>query len=309
MKRDQDPPRHSDRGMPNLFVIGAMKCGTSSLHHYLGLHPEISMSSIKEPMYFLPEDFRASWRHSPVAMSREEYLALFDARASIRGESSTLYSAYPLWDGIPARIHAEVPDAKLVYLVRDPVERIPSAWVQMVQGGRDASLRTAEGPKPLAEQIGDFEDPENIYTWPGMYMTQIGQFLDYFPSEALLVVDSDELRGDRESVITRVFRFLGVDPDFTDPGFLEERNPSRAKKVESGAYIRLTRSRALRRAVDLLPGAFRERAIRKVRGSLAVQTAKPELTDDLRRRLEDHFRAEVAELREFTGQEFAGWSI
>lgn len=294
--------------MPNLFVIGASKSGTTSLHHYLGLHPEVSMSKIKEPFFFLPEDVRDSWRFSRVASSRSEYLSLFEPGARIRGEASTTYSWHPVYTGVPRRLHEVAPDAKLIYLVRDPVERVPTLWVQRM-GGREASNRGTDGPIPLDRHIGAFDNPQNIYTWTGLYMTQIRQYLEFFPRESLLVLDADELRADRRSVMAEVFRFLGVESDFHHPGFAEERNTLTEKKLESATYVRMTRSGVLRQLVNLLPENLRERTIEAIRRPLMVPAERPAIDPELRARLEDHFRPEVEELREFTGRPFAGWSV
>lgn len=294
--------------MPNLFVIGAAKCGTTSLHRYLDLHPEVSMSRIKEPMYFLPERDRRAWTYSPVVNSEDEYLALFEGGAKVRGEASTLYTAYPRHEGVPARIHAAAPDAKLVYLVRDPIERARAFWTQWMSVRGDFN-RGSNGPMPLEQHIGDFESPGNLYTWPGRYMTQIRQFLEFFPEESILVVDSDDLRRDRNGTLRRIFDFLGVEANFSHPDFSEDLNTIETKRVESGAYVRLTRSRPLRRMVDMLPERVREGAIEMVRGPLMVPTGKPEITPELRVRLEELFRPEVDELRRFTGQGFNGWSV
>lgn len=299
---------NSNREMPNLFIIGAAKCGTTSLHYYLDLHPEISMSRIKEPMFFLDEEFRDSWPHSPVARSRSEYLSLFQPGSSVRGEASTMYSMHPNQPGVPARVHSQAPGAKLIYLVRDPVERVPAAWVQRM-GAREASNRSTDGLVTLAEHIGDFDHPRNYYIWPGMYMTQIRRYLEFFPRESILIVDSDELKAERETVLREIFGFLEVDPEFMDPAFAEERNTLSDKRMESGAYVRLTHSRILRRLVDLIPGRPRDWMIEAVRRPLLLPAEKPELDPVLRARLEDHFRPEVEALREFTGQKFDGWSV
>ena len=109
--------------MPNLFIIGAAKCGTTSLHCYLDLHPEISMSRIKEPRFFAcPE----GPREERAITDRNRYLALFEAGKKIRGEASPAYSQHPAVSGVPGRIAMESPDAKFIYLVRDPIERIES---------------------------------------------------------------------------------------------------------------------------------------------------------------------------------------
>lgn len=294
--------------MPNLFVIGAAKCGTTSLHRYLDLHPEISMSTIKEPMYFLPKRDRLTWTHSPVVNSEEEYLALFEGGTKVRGEASTMYTAYPRHQGVAARIHAAAPDAKLVYLVRDPIERARAFWTQWMSV-RGEFNRDPDGPMPFEQHIGDLESPENLYIWPGMYMTQLRQFLEFFPEESILVVDSDELRLDRGATLRSVFEFLEVEPSFSHQGFSEALNTIETKRVESGVYIRLTRCSLLRRFVDMLPSRVREDAVEMVRGPLMVPTGKPDIAPELRVRLEDLFRPEVDELRRFSGKDFPGWSV
>jgi hypothetical protein len=105
-----------DLTLPNLIVIGAQKCGTSGLHYYLSLHPEVSMSTPKELNYFIAE------RNLPRGI--EWYSRHFDPNARCRGEASPNYTAYPQHLGVPERIAAVVPDLRLVYIVSDPVERI-----------------------------------------------------------------------------------------------------------------------------------------------------------------------------------------
>ena len=87
--------------LPNLVVIGAQKCGTSGLHYHLGLHPEISMSKPKELNFFIEE------RNWPRGL--DWYRAHFDARATVRGESSPNYTAYPQHLGVPERMHSVDP--------------------------------------------------------------------------------------------------------------------------------------------------------------------------------------------------------
>lgn len=111
---------------PNLVVIGAAKCGTTSLHRYLGRHPDIGMSHPKEPRHFV----RADWE------ARLGEQRLFDRMGStIRGESSTDYTKFPLWQDIPRRIHWVIPDAKLIYVVGDPVRRIVAQYVEAQRAG------------------------------------------------------------------------------------------------------------------------------------------------------------------------------
>lgn len=100
---------------PNLVVIGAAKCGTTSLHEYLNAHPQIAMSREKELDFFVAEK---NW-----SRGLDWYEAQFED-APIRGESSVSYAAFPEYQGVPERIVRALPDARVIYLVRDPVERV-----------------------------------------------------------------------------------------------------------------------------------------------------------------------------------------
>ena len=100
--------------LPNVLVVGAAKCGTTSLHEYLDRHPEIAMAREKELDFFVEQK---NWSRGVDWYERQF------AAAPVRGESSPSYTAYPRYRGVPERIRRIVPDAKLVYLVRDPVER------------------------------------------------------------------------------------------------------------------------------------------------------------------------------------------
>jgi len=133
--------------LPTFFIIGAPKAGTTSLHNYLCEHPEIQMSAVKEPNFFAPH-------LDPINEPRrvgslDQYEQLFDPAVAVRGEASTPYSEYPLRQGVPERIHEQVPEAKFVYMVRDPVERTISHYNHLVapQGER----------RSLAEALGDLD--------------------------------------------------------------------------------------------------------------------------------------------------------
>jgi hypothetical protein len=114
-RREAPSPEFASGALPNLIVVGAQKCGTSGLHFYLGHHPEIAMSSPKELNFFVVE---RNW-----SRGLDWYRGHFDPEAAVRGESSPNYTTYPHHLGIPERMHEAVPGAKLIFLVRDPLER------------------------------------------------------------------------------------------------------------------------------------------------------------------------------------------
>jgi hypothetical protein len=190
---------------PDFFVIGAAKCGTSSLHHYLAQHPEISMSSVKEPCIF------SSPRWLP---SRSDYYGLLDCAAPHRGESSTSYSRYPVEGDAARLIHMAVPDAKLIYLVRDPVERLIADFNHHAAAGLER--------RSLDEAVKDFESGTNFYVCASCYGTQIGRYLDYFDPSRLLILQQSDLKSRRQETLRRVFSVLGVETDFWSRQFSVE---------------------------------------------------------------------------------------
>jgi Sulfotransferase domain len=189
---------------PNLLVIGAAKCGTTSLHEYLNAHPAIAMSREKELDFFVEEK---NW-----GRGLDWYEAQFDD-APVRGESSVSYAAFPEYEGVPERIAAALPDVRLVYLVRDPVERVVSHFFHHSIRYPGQSL-DGLGSSDLGRRLVDVS----------RYWTQLSQYLDHFAADRILVVDSDELRDRRRETLARIFAFLGVDPAVSSPAFSRRHN-------------------------------------------------------------------------------------
>ncbi len=313
--------------LPNFFVIGAAKSGTSSLHSYLGLHPEIHMSRVKEPNFFVPEDALArlwgipedalallwegqrdarqdemSWA---AGLSRLDYEALFEP-ARIRGESSVHYSMYPAIRGVPERITGLIPDARFIYIVRDPIERIRSQYLQLAKSTAQPSLDDA---------LGDLDDPGNRLMCPSRYMTQVNRYLAVAPSERILVVDFARLRDQRRSELARIFSFLSVDPAYRCDGFTEKhhvtanhRDRSRARRLLSHKTVRSMAHSVPHRIV---PSAVRLRMERAITQSLSRRALPdpPDVTPELRAELTRRLEPEVKRLQEFTGQAFVSWSM
>jgi hypothetical protein len=181
--------------LPDFIVIGAMKAGTTSLYHYLAAHPEVAMASVKELDFFVES---ANWRRGPDWYARQ-FEHTGDAIAV--GEASTAYSKHPVVAGVPERIASLVPDTKLIYVLRDPIDRIRSHYRHRVAIGAERA--------PLPEAV--LADP--IYVVCSRYSTQIERYLDVFPRDQLLLLTAERLRTDRAATMRRVFGFLGVDTD------------------------------------------------------------------------------------------------
>jgi sulfotransferase family protein len=268
-------------------VIGAQKAGTTSLHHYLDAHPEIAMSREKELYFFEGE---SSW-----SRGLEWYASQFED-APVRGESCPGYSLWPRQPGVPEKISRVLPDVLLVYLVRDPFDRIVSHWVHRTLAHERA---------PFAEAV---TAPRNVYVAASSYATQLERYLLHFPLERILVVDSDDLRGERRETLRRIFRFVGVDDSFDSDAFESEHN------VEAGLVRRNLPGAVLAGALDRLVGRERARRLRglvpdSAKRHFAIRLERPQVTVDLRAQLEETLGPEVERLRALTGQRFAGWSL
>lgn len=196
-----------------VITIGAMKCGTSSLHRYLALHPDVAMSRVKELDYFVASK---NW-----SKGESWYARQFPAGGRAWGESSPNYTKAPTFPGVPERIHARLPDARLIYVARDPVRRTISHYRHNLGHGRER--------RPVDEALAQPDD--NPYVWPSRYRTQIDGYLAYFRREQVLLLDLDELAAEPARIMRQVFAFVGVDPSFEDPRMGEVHHRTEAKRV------------------------------------------------------------------------------
>jgi hypothetical protein len=273
--------------LPNLVVVGAQKCGTSGLHYHLGLHPEISMSKPKELNFFIEE---RAWPRGI-----EWYRGHFDPRARVRGESSPNYTAYPHHLGVAERMHSVIPDARLIYVVRDPLLRIASHWVH------NYAKRREKG-----DLAATLSHPNTSYVIRSQYFMQLQRFLRHYERERILVLQQSDFRKDRVSTLRRVFEFVGVDPDFTHPSFERERHSTARKTRATRLAARLERMSKTRRG-RLLPPKFwfalDERL--PLRRPIERPDVRAALPDETLRVL----REDAERLRELVGRDFAGWSI
>ena len=278
--------------MPNLIIIGGLKCGTTSIHHYLGLHPEIQMSKPKELNFFVAEQ---TWD-----LGLDWYRGRFDDRFPVRGESSPHYTNLPRFTGVAPRIREHCPDARLIYMVRDPLKRILSHWVHATGAGYETR-----------ELVPTLSLPDTSYIHRSMYWMQLQPYLEHFPREQILVLTQEELQREREETMRKAFEFAGVDAGFTSEQFDREWEKSSAK--QTGKYqfmeklIKLPGFRAFDRNFDRLPESMRWIVEKVVHDPEKPPAPKPELSDDLRELLISRFREDVPALQQFAGREFAGW--
>jgi len=243
------PPSLLDRfrrsgALPTFVTIGTMKGGTSALHTYLRQHPQVCMSTKKETdFFFRPAGHDLAW-----------YRSQFTERADQYGESSPNYTKRHEVEGIARRMHALLPDLRLIFLARDPIERAVSHFLHNVVKGR-----------VLRDDFEVyFDDLENPALLTSRYHWQLDPFVEAFGLDRLLVLSSEQLRDDRAQTMEQVFSFLGVDPTFTSPKFDVESHVTSAKLIKAGESIDVPVMSAKQRervAESLRPDIDRFRAL------------------------------------------------
>lgn len=187
--------RRNDRRLPNLFIIGAPRSGTSSLHYFLGEHPSVFMTELKEPGFFVPE-------LNTHPKDPEWYVDLFGRaqQEEFVGESSTHYSKLPTYRGVPERIAESCESPRFIYLMRDPVDRAISHYWH-------STRQSAEFRSPLKAVEENIE-----YRAFGEYYRQLEPYFETFGRDSVYAETFERLISNPREVTSEIYRWLGLDP-------------------------------------------------------------------------------------------------
>lgn len=301
--------------LPNFLIIGAAKAGTNALYHYLRQHPQVYMSPWKEPKFFAFESeadlgfLAANGRDAPVNASvildQAEYEELFDDASDdelARGEASTHYLYV---EKSPARIKALIPDARLIAVLRNPVDRAFSSYQHLVRDDLeplDFGAALDAEPQRIAEHYAYLYR----YTDLGFYSEQLDRYEKTFPESQLCVLLYDDLRSDPQGTCRRIFSFLGVDEHFV-PDMSGEYNRSGVPKNRVMHRLLNPSAPMKRRLWNVTPRFARERLLdaqtKMVNRNLQRQT----MPEPERDRLRDVFREEVGRLETRLHRDLSHW--
>lgn len=260
--------------LPDFVIIGAMKCGTSSLHAQLAVQPQFFMSEPKEPNFFSNDE--------TFAKGEAWYRGLFKDAPSgaIKGESSTHYTKLPTYPKTVERLAALIPDAKFIYVMRDPVERLVSHYIhEWTQGVITCGIDEAIEKHP---ELIDYS----------RYAFQLDPFVARFGRERILPVVFEEMTARPDAELKRIAAFLGARGDVRWRDDLDAQNVSSERIRKFPGYELIVDNpvaTALRRA--LIPRALRD----KVKSNLQMRE-RPELSPAHRASLAEIFEADLQAL-------------
>jgi len=293
--------------LPTFVIIGASKCATTSLHHYLGTHPRIQVSRRKELRYFLDRPERhieplpgrrpitpGEWRRGLTW-----YRSWFDPALPIRGEASPGYTS-PRFTGVADRMMAVIPAAKLIYCVRDPVTRAVSHYQQAISDRREV------------REPGAALTPASIYVQTSLYSERLAPFLRHWSSDDVLIVAQEDLAADPAAELKHVFDFVGADPSFGF-GHAEEVHLNVATRKSGLCWRALQACRrrswwprvAERAPRAILPALDKLTTARRIDAVHRPPAVTAEISETIRAAVAD----DAARFRALTGRPFASWSV
>jgi hypothetical protein len=309
-RRSLSPSQIRDLRRPDFFLVGAPKCGTTALNHYLDQHPEIGMFGGKDVNFFakdLPANRRRSWS------TLEEYLTRF----AYLGEAKKVGAAC-VWYLYSRRAATEIkafsPSASIVAILRNPVDMVHSLHAQFVYAGAEGILdfeaaleaesdggRSGAGPPQRPRLLRD-----GSYRSVARYAEQLKRYLDVFGAERVHIILFDDLARDSAGVYRELCSFIGVSPNFS-PEF-QIVNPN--KRVRSPGLRELLErpppfARWTVRAVTT--SGVRHFLYWKTRQLNTKYKPRPPMAPELRRRLERELAPEVEKLANLLGRDLGHW--
>lgn len=304
-------PRNQSLIKPNLFIVGAPKCGTTSMNDYLAQHPEVFMPTSKEPHYF-----GSDLRYTPGYIRDEaEYLSLFAAAGpgkKIIGEASTWY----LFSQRAAEeIKAFSPDARIIIMLRNPVDMIYSLHGQRLYDCNEDIPDFADALEAEADRQRGLRRPQAfqgsldvyLYREVGKYASQVQRYLEVFGRERVHFITFEELTRDTAGAFQRTCEFLDIDPTI-QVDFQIKNQMKRLRWPVLGRFMRVppTVGRWLFRS--LTPLTVRRRLYDFVWNlNVRVERRQP-MSPDVARRLYREFAPDIQRLSALLGRDLTAWS-
>ena len=271
--------------LPNLLIIGAMKSGTTSLHNYLSKHPDIYMSKPKEIHYYADEDYHTK--------SIDWYKNFFKTNKKIAGTTPQSYTKChnKYYRNIPERIVKNSPDIKMIYIVRDPIERYKSHILESYH---------CDSPKDVKYSI----ESEN-YLKTSMYYMQISEYLKFFNLIQIHILSLEDLTENHLVEINKIFAFLNISKLSDNSVFNFMSNTAEQKTlafvVKNNFFFKIGNK--------IAPKLNEKIAYTFTNIFLKNQIKKPNLSSEKINELKRKLKPDIEKFRELTGKSFHQWKI
>jgi hypothetical protein len=301
--------------LPDFLVIGAPKAGSTAVHAALARHPELYLSRIKEPKFFLCDGRRPARAHQQGpgdahsarewVWRRDRYEALFDAApvGTRKGESTPFY----LWDRESHwRLHRTVPDARLIAVLRDPIDRAYSNWAHLWSDGLETIPDFMAACAAERERVARGYAPFWRYQELGRYGEQLEHLLSVFPREQVHVLRYRDLVDDPRATLDRICAFLGVRTGAIDLAPSENVSTFVADTPLNGVLRAGMRAGAAAGSL-LPPQAWRKASLPLEWALKRTPGRRPDLTQVQRDELVAGFADDIALLDEITGEDYSDW--
>lgn len=293
---------------PNFFIVGAPKCGTTSMYEYLRQHPEIYMPNVKEPHFF-----GRDLTHPPRRCIRDEadYFGLFADTGNAKrvGEGSVWY----LYSKQAAReIHTYDPSVKIIMMLRNPVDMLWSLHAQYLRNCNEEIIDFEEALAAEPDRREGRRIPKGAHFAPGLlyretvtFSPQLRRYFEYFPGEQVHVIIFDEFKGDTASVYRDALAFLDVDTEFVAD--LDVFNPT--GRIQHWALQRYVKTHpTFHRFIKMVsPQALRRWFGERLRPHTKPIPRPKSMDAELRARLQGEFASEVDELGRLINRDLSYW--
>ena len=299
--------------LPNFIIIGTSRAGTTSLYYYLKQHPQIYMSPVKEPGFFVFEGRKemltpVGRRKLPrFAWDWDAYRSLFDGvrheKAIGEATSGCLYHPW-----VPEKIHSRLPDVKMIAVLRNPIDRAYSLYLLHVRDGLETATSFAESLALEEERIsqGMFYCH---YKKGGLYAEQLQRYFKYFPREQFRIFLYEDLKNDPLRVVQEIFQFLEVDPSFV-PDMSAKFNPSVGSQKGKLMWKIVNTILKQEPVKKMLPQTVQHRIAGKLyewKMKGYHPQPKPPLDPEIRKELMDYYRNDILQLQDLIGRDLSHW--
>jgi hypothetical protein len=291
--------------LPTFIIAGAQKSGTTSLWYYLKAHPQVGMAMIKEPTFFTnvpgcgnSPDGTASRFPGYYDRGPEWYQSLYQgcANAKAIGEASTIYMTEA---DSPGLIKGSIPDVKLIFLLRDPVERAYSNYWQEVKEGWSV---------PSFPELVDQHHPAlQRYLYVSSYQLHLERYLHIFPARQLSVYLYDDLIHKPAELIRQAYRFIGVDENFTPKNLGQVYNQKMTFRSRHFNQLLENLAYCWRRVLKIEPPGWMSKIALNFIDLNSRPVSHPALSRPLRLRLITEFSATIDYVERFLGRSLLAW--